>query len=760
MTDLIPNANRLRQPFLDALLILCLVGGLAAVFVVDQQDNTARVQLANVSQTSPALLVAGPRKPSAGESKPHQGALAKPHETQTTLDQFAEDQTAAATDPKPDRSKADSAAHAATSGIDSNSASRENSDTLANSSDSRSSDAANAAPRELVATLAIDKKLEYTDTIPTPLVEVLQEDEVPKVEFFKTETVAKSVVFLVDRSGSMKGRSISRTKLALLKSVLELKRGQKFYVVFFSDEFLPMLGATSFPSELSEISLSIKGDVFKWLRGVNTQGGTFPEPALQKIARDLKPDVIYFLTDGKFPRIQQQTFDLLKDAGSVVHTIGFLNPAAEGVLKDVADRTGGTYRFVGPDPLLNPVAESKSLVTEMTQQLVFSMRAPDADLQEIRQALQSFSGKDFGPRPGSTEATHELAIKRWTSWWIDEQLLPGFRDLAPQRLAEQLKHQNAIRRLVAAIVIRERKLDLIAELIDALADSDEDVVQEVRRALIAFADGLDNGPNVGASEAEKQLAVGSWKRWLETNVIVQSMMQSNPAVVIAQLRDADPQQRWAAVIVIRRRQLAAEAALVQTLNDESEYVRKDVHLTLVQLAKQDLGPRSDAEAERRRAFEAWSRWLEMRELMPLLAKVSQDGLMEALSHDNPLHRWAALNTLRDRKLEVSPSTLIQRLADPEPAVSGQAHQMLVAIADGLDFGPTDAATVEEVKEAVNKWRDWRIARDEKKARSKLMLAKKLITGGNTPAGKKWLNDIVRQFPGTPSAIAANRLLKR
>ncbi|MDA1016518.1 MAG: VWA domain-containing protein [Planctomycetota bacterium] len=738
MLDLNPNPHHPRQVFLDGMLSVFLVGGLIAVFLFDQSDSSASGDNpANAANAGPALLVATPKPRESAIVLDTQPIDATPQETRQsqTSPQHESEEVGQVTVEAPDE---DTLAH-------------NNVDTVAPTTD-------NVAARELVATIAIEKKLEYTETIPTPLVDTLKENEVPKVEFFKTETVAKSVVFLVDRSGSMKGRSILRTKLALLKSVLEMKQGQKFYVVFYSDHYLPMLGARDFPSELTEVSLSIKGDVFKWLSGLNVTGGTFPEPALQKIAKDLKPDVIYFLTDGKFPRIQQETFDLLQAAGSVVHTIGFLNPAAEGVLKDVSDRTGGTYRFVGPDPLLNPAVETRALVTEMTQQLVFSMRAPNADLQDLRKALKAFSGEDFGPQRGETPASREAAIERWTSWWIEKQLLPGFRDLPQERLAAQLKDPHAIRRLVAAIVIRERKLGLIPELIATLADADEDVVQEVRKTLTALADGLDNGPKRGASAAETQAAVESWKRWSDTNTIVQLMMQSNPAVVIAQLRDADAQRRWAAVIVIRQRKLDADSELVQTLNDESNFVRDEAHRTLVHFSSQDLGPHADDDAERLRAVAAWNRWVRMRSLLPILARVSEDGLVDALSHDDALHRWAALKTLRDRKLEVPAGRLIQRLTDTEPAVVGQAHEMLVAIADGQDFGPTLNATPEELAVSVEKWTEWQFARDEKKANSKLTLAKKLLDGGNRLAAKKWLKDIVREYPGTPSAVAAERLL--
>jgi hypothetical protein len=60
----------------------------------------------------------------------------------------------------------------------------------------------------------------------------------------------------------------------------------------------------------------------------------------------MKPDAVFFLTDGAIP---DSTADTVRQAntGSVsVHSIGFTNRAGETVLRRIADENNGDYLFV------------------------------------------------------------------------------------------------------------------------------------------------------------------------------------------------------------------------------------------------------------------------------------------------------------------------------------------------------------------------------------------------------------------------------
>ena len=85
---------------------------------------------------------------------------------------------------------------------------------------------------------------------------------------------------------------------------------------------------------------------FEFIDGVVAQGETDPSKALER-AFACKPDTIYLLTDGEFDR---QIIDLVTrlDAGgdTKVNTIGFLYTSGEEVLKEIANKTGGSHKLI------------------------------------------------------------------------------------------------------------------------------------------------------------------------------------------------------------------------------------------------------------------------------------------------------------------------------------------------------------------------------------------------------------------------------
>ena len=164
-----------------------------------------------------------------------------------------------------------------------------------------------------------------------------------QVEFFKTPAAAKSVAFVVDCSGSMQGEKFQRAQAELARSVINLRRGQSFYVVFFNEGFVPMFGERS-PAMEAALP-DVKTRVIEWLNRVRSSGGTNPEPALT-IAAKLEPDVIYLLTDGQFNSLRPRTLDSLTARRIIVHTIGFGADSDTANLQAIAARTGGIYRAV------------------------------------------------------------------------------------------------------------------------------------------------------------------------------------------------------------------------------------------------------------------------------------------------------------------------------------------------------------------------------------------------------------------------------
>ncbi|MEM8670381.1 MAG: hypothetical protein AAGG48_22845 [Planctomycetota bacterium] len=210
----------------------------------------------------------------------------------------------------------------------------------------------------------------------TPESESAQGDssEPEPVRFFGTHAYGSEFVYVLDISRSMKGARLMRAKRELVKSVRALPEDYSFHVVLFSE------GTLNFGNEaaLRPATIENKRLFEKWLARVPAQSGTLPGPAL-KIAGDLEPDHVFFLSDGDFAvrteedNMMKGLIELLSQPNSlggnpfqssrvdnhipqsvldayapeiVIHTFAYENRAGYATLKKIAEDKGGTCRFV------------------------------------------------------------------------------------------------------------------------------------------------------------------------------------------------------------------------------------------------------------------------------------------------------------------------------------------------------------------------------------------------------------------------------
>lgn len=165
--------------------------------------------------------------------------------------------------------------------------------------------------------------------------------------FFGAESTARTIVYVLDCSGSMNTAHNSewktrfrRLKAEMVKSIGSMNSNQQFYIMFFNDQTIRM------PARwLQPATPDAKQRYLKWMIDQPARGFTDPRGSLQ-YALLLKPDVMYFLTDGAFsPRVQQ---DLMKiqQSVTVIHTFAFGNRVSEIVLKKVAASNRGKYHYI------------------------------------------------------------------------------------------------------------------------------------------------------------------------------------------------------------------------------------------------------------------------------------------------------------------------------------------------------------------------------------------------------------------------------
>ncbi len=164
--------------------------------------------------------------------------------------------------------------------------------------------------------------------------------------FFGQKSNGQSVVYVVDCSSSMNVRHTSaatrfhRLKLELLNSVASMKPNQSFYIIFFNDQPIPMPARSLQPARPAQ-----QRQYLEWMARMRANGLTDPLGSMQ-LALRLKPDVIYFLTDGNFHLKTARALSRIRQPRSVIHTITFGEREAEPLMKSIAVANRGTYRFI------------------------------------------------------------------------------------------------------------------------------------------------------------------------------------------------------------------------------------------------------------------------------------------------------------------------------------------------------------------------------------------------------------------------------
>jgi biopolymer transport protein ExbD len=175
----------------------------------------------------------------------------------------------------------------------------------------------------------------------------------------------RSVVFVVDASGSLLD-TFPFVILELKKTVRNLSEKQSFTIVFFQGD-----KAVEVPvprTGMKPATTEVKQRVIEWIDPANgniqPRGGTNPLPGMQQALR-YRPQLMYLLSDNitgggtgatQYEIEQQRLLDEVQRANSgntKINTIQFLYPdplaqvpGKQGTLEQIAERTGGRYKFV------------------------------------------------------------------------------------------------------------------------------------------------------------------------------------------------------------------------------------------------------------------------------------------------------------------------------------------------------------------------------------------------------------------------------
>lgn len=118
----------------------------------------------------------------------------------------------------------------------------------------------------------------------------------PEIKSKTAEAARKTVVFVVDRSGSMSGKKIEQAKGALKFVMNNLNEGDLFNIVVYDSV------VESYKEELQRYDADARTAALAWVNGIYAGGSTNIDGALKAALGHLKddklPSYVIFLTDG------------------------------------------------------------------------------------------------------------------------------------------------------------------------------------------------------------------------------------------------------------------------------------------------------------------------------------------------------------------------------------------------------------------------------------------------------------------------------
>jgi Mg-chelatase subunit ChlD len=175
----------------------------------------------------------------------------------------------------------------------------------------------------------------YTPDIP-------EWDDLPewrRASFFGVRARGQFFVYVVDCSGSMiDDDRMPRATIELRRSVFALKEPQKFEVIFYNAESIPMPGGPV-PRTADQ---QTKNQLLSWLRLIEPEGGTAPLLSIKQ-ALALRPDAVFLLSDGAYPDGTADEVAKLNARKIPIHCVDLTGGLAGDHLQRIAAASGGRY---------------------------------------------------------------------------------------------------------------------------------------------------------------------------------------------------------------------------------------------------------------------------------------------------------------------------------------------------------------------------------------------------------------------------------
>ena len=204
----------------------------------------------------------------------------------------------------------------------------------------------------------------------------------PKYKVNKKDIIEKDFIFILDRSGSMKGRKIEQAKDALRFCVNNLNDGDRFNLILFNTN------VESYSKELVPIKKE-RENVLAFIEDIEGNGGTNINDALLTSLSE-KPDpkrprIVVFLTDGEATVGITDTELILKNVAKVnknesrIFVFGVGYDVNVNLLDKMAEENSGTRQYVKPKENLE-IAVS-TFFTKVSEPVLVNL---ELDIENIR----------------------------------------------------------------------------------------------------------------------------------------------------------------------------------------------------------------------------------------------------------------------------------------------------------------------------------------------------------------------------------------
>jgi hypothetical protein len=175
-----------------------------------------------------------------------------------------------------------------------------------------------------------------------------------QASFFGIRAQGRFFIYVIDCSGSMiDDDRFARASMELRRSVMALQSPQRFEVIFYNDESIPMPGGpVPRPADTEN-----KRRLNAWLELIEPDSGTDPRTSIKQ-ALSLRPEAVFLLSDGEFPEGTVEAVSRSNTRKIPIHCVDLSGGEGGDHLVRIARDSGGKY--VSRPGSLHVIPESRT----------------------------------------------------------------------------------------------------------------------------------------------------------------------------------------------------------------------------------------------------------------------------------------------------------------------------------------------------------------------------------------------------------------